>query len=300
MNKKIYFKISPAVPALYDARARPCLPGTAGRGLLQSCRDDPGVSPFWRQGDGERLGHGATLCWRRARGNLLHHQGATVTPGWGQSGLFALRYWLVLVLSVTWLTACKTVLPPEDVGPRTRLVHVASNGWHTAIVVPAPDLVATGALPEVADFSGASFLEFGWGDRIYYPAKEKTLGMTLTAVLVPTPAVMHMAVLQAPPEDDGSGLEVISVELTESGFRRLAQTLAAEFERPPGGRAESVSRGLYSDSHFYHARGKFHLFNTCNTWTARMLHAGGVALSPSGIVTADGLMARLRETLAVE
>ena len=31
-----------------------------------------------------------------------------------------------------------------------------------------------------------------------------------------------------------------------------------------------------------------------------MLRAGGVALSPSGIVTADGLMARLRAVLAVE
>ena len=31
-----------------------------------------------------------------------------------------------------------------------------------------------------------------------------------------------------------------------------------------------------------------------------MLHAGGVALSSSGIVTADGLMARLRAVLAVE
>ena len=63
---------------------------------------------------------------------------------------------------------------------------------------------------------------------------------------------------------------------------------------------EAISRGLYPDSRFYNALGEFHLFNTCNTWTARMLRAGGVALSPSGIVTADGLMARLRTALAVE
>ena len=180
MNKKIFFKISPAVPALYDARACLCLPGAAGRGLppgqpgqasqglryyafrrhedrrgsrprparaqalartlcwwhgrvgaqflqrlheaawlLKSCRDDPGVlpfwrqggggrlghdaTPFWRQGGGGRLGHDATPFWRRARGNLLHYQGATVTSSWGQSGLLsaALRCWLVLMFSVT-------------------------------------------------------------------------------------------------------------------------------------------------------------------------------------------------------
>lgn len=211
-----------------------------------------------------------------------------------------LRYWLVLMFLVTWFAACETVQPPGDVGPRTRLIHVVSNGWHTAIVVSAPDLVAIDALPEAADFSDAAFLEFGWGDRTYYPAKEKSLGMIFNAALAPTPAVMHMAGLQASPEDDGSKLKVISVGLTEEGFQRLVQALAAEFERPSGGRAEPVSRGLYPDSHFYHARGKFHLFNTCNTWTARMLHTGGVALSPSGIVTADKLMARLRKALTIE
>ena len=286
LNKKIYFKIFPVVPALYDIPARLCLSKAAGRGL-------PPRQP-------RRALHS---YWPRTRGNLFHHQGATVTSGWGQSGLLsaALKCWLLLMLSITWLTACgETVLPPEDVGPRTRLIYVTSNGWHTAIVVPAPTLVATSTLPEIADFPDAAFLEFGWGDRIYYQAKETTFDMALIAALVPTPAVMHMAALQAPPENDGSGLKVIPVKLTESGFQRLAQVLAAEFERPPDGRAKPVSRGLYPNSHFYHARGKFHLFNTCNTWTARMLLLGGVALSPSGIITADGLMTRLREALAVE
>ena len=275
MNQK-YFKTSPPVSALYDAQARLCLPGVAGRGL----------SPRQPQRASQGLRHYAFRRHEDRRGILS----------------VALRYWLTLVLSITWLTACETAapLPPKDIGPRTHLIHVASNGWHTVIVVPAPALVATGVLPEAADFSGTAFLEFGWGDRIFYPAKEQTLGIILTAALVPTPAIMHMVALQAPPEDDDSGLEVISVELTESGFQSLAQALAAEFERPSDGRAESVSRGLYPDSYFYHARGEFHLFNTCNTWTARMLHEGGVALSPSGIVTAIGLMSRLQETLAVE
>lgn len=222
---------------------------------------------------------------------------------WEQSGLLSavLKCWLWLMLSFIWLTACgKADLPPKEVGPRTRLIYVISNGWHTAIVVPAPALIATNALPEIADFPGAAFLEFGWGDRIYYQAKEKTFEITFIAALIPTPAIMHMAALQAPPEDDGSGLEVISVKLTEPGFQRFVKVLAAEFERPSGGRAKPVSRGLYPNSYFYYARGEFHLLNTCNTWTARMLLLGGIPLSPSGIMTADGLMTSLREVLDLE
>ena len=209
--------------------------------------------------------------------------------------------WPALALCAASLATCETAppLPAGDDGPRTRAIQVTSNGWHTAIVLPAPAVVATGLLPEAADFPDALFLEFGWGDRTYYPAKEKTLGMTLSAALIPTPAVMHMAGHAAAPASGGS-LEVVPVALTEAGFRSLVEAIAETFERPSGGRAEAVSPGLYPDSLFYHARGEFHLFNTCNTWTARMLRAGGVALSPSGIVTADGLTARLKTALAVE
>ena len=213
------------------------------------------------------------------------------------------RRWLLgpaLALCALWLATCETAPPPppDDDGSRTHLVRVASNGWHTAIIVPATALAGTGLLPEAADFPDAAFLEFGWGDRVYYPAKEKTLTMTLAAALVPTAAVMHMAGLAAAPEDGtSSGPEVVSVALTEAGLGRLVEALSTEFERPAGGRAAPVSRGLYPGSRFYHARGQFHLFNTCNTWTARMLRAAGVALSPSGIVTADGLMARLRDSI---
>ena len=216
-----------------------------------------------------------------------------------------MRRWLLgpaLALCTVLLATCESAPPPAvtDDGPRTRLIHVASNGWHTAIVVPAAAVAAIGALPEAADFPDAKYLEFGWGDRTYYPAEEKTLGMALAAALVPTAAVMHMAGRLAAPSDETRGLEVVPVALTEAGFRTLVGAIAATFERPSGGRAESVSRGLYPGSRFYHAHGTFHLFNTCNTWTARMLRAGGVALSSSGIVTADGLMARLRAALAVE
>ena len=198
-----------------------------------------------------------------------------------------------------WLAACGTLpsLPPADDGPRIHVVRVVSNGWHTAIVIPRRELVSTGLLPEADDFPGASFLEFGWGDRVYYPAKEKTLGMALAAALVPTPAVMHMAALARAPRLIYPGSEVVAVALTEGGIRYLVGAIAGEFKRPKGARAVPVSRGLYSDSNFYDAHGTFHLFNTCNTWTARMLRASGVKLSPSGVITADDLVARLRAAL---
>ncbi len=76
---------------------------------------------------------------------------------------------------------------------------------------------------------------------------------------------------------------------------RLIAQIETSFDRPEGGRGETVARGLYQDSRFYPARGRFHLFNTCNTWTARMLTAAGAGVSPSGVTTAEDLMRRLRD-----
>ncbi len=205
---------------------------------------------------------------------------------------------LAWLLCTIWLASCTVSppAPPADAGPRRHTVSVISNGWHTAIVAPRSKIVATGLLPEAADSPAALFLEFGWGDREYYTAPKTTLGITLRAALIETPAVMHVAGRTPPsrPGESSPDFEVVYVALTDFGFWNLVRAIAGDFERPDGGRAKPVLPGLYLDSHFYNARGAFHLFNTCNTWTARMLRTAGVKLSPLGISTADQLVARLR------
>ena len=149
-------------------------------------------------------------------------------------------------------------------------------------------------LPEAGDFPEAAYLEFGWGDRIYYRAKDPGPAIALEAALTPTPAVMQVTGHTRPPLQLPDGDEVVSLALTQIGLRGLFEAIAGDFTRPEGNRAAPLSPGLYPNSRFYEAEGSFHLFNTCNTWTARMLQAGGVALSPSGVTTADELMDRLR------
>lgn len=201
---------------------------------------------------------------------------------------------LLVLVGLLWLAACVGApdLPPDAGEPRSHVAHVISNGWHAAILLPRDEVSATGLLPEAADFPRAEVLEFGWGDREYYPAGETTLGMTLRAALLPTPSVMHVAGRARVPEPR-QGREVVPVRLTGTGFREMVRAIADQFERPDGA-AKPVGPGLYPESNFYAADGSFHLFNTCNTWTARMLRAGGVAISPAGVITAGDLMERLR------
>ena len=67
------------------------------------------------------------------------------------------------------------------------------------------------------------------------------------------------------------------------------------FDRPAGGRAETLAPGLYPNSLFYPAKGQFHLFNTCNTWVARALRTSGLSVTPVGAITAAGVMQQVRD-----
>lgn len=189
-------------------------------------------------------------------------------------------------------------LPPISDGPSIDAVNVVSDGWHAAIVVRRAHLVETGLIPEAGDFPSATFIEFGWGDRAYYPAREKTLRMTLDAALRPTPAVMYMAGRARPLEVVYGSADVVPVAMTRQTFWHMVDTLSGYFDRDEGARSGPVARGPYPHSNFYLAHGGFHLFNNCNTWTARILRAGGVNLSPAGIITAGQLMSSLRSAIA--
>jgi len=173
-----------------------------------------------------------------------------------------------------------------------RIVVVTNNGWHTGIVVARADL-PRGALPETRDFPAAIYFEFGWGDREYYPAPRKTLGMTLGAAL-PSPAVMHVIGLDRLPATMFPGVERIRLSLTENQFVRLVAYLDGGFDRRGAARVHPSGHGLYTFSLFYPATGSFHLFNTCNTWVARALVAAGLPIRVSGVQSAEDLMIQVR------
>ena len=106
---------------------------------------------------------------------------------------------------------------------------------------------------------------------------------------------MHVAGLPRPPRDHYADVDVLAMDLSAAAFERLVTRIDASFDRPEAGRADHLAQGLYHDSWFYPAHSEFHLFNTCNTWTADVLTAAGVGASLSGVNRADDLMDRLRD-----
>ena len=89
-----------------------------------------------------------------------------------------------------------------------------------------------------------------------------------------------------------SSSEIIEIKLSEPGFELLSLYIAESFARNESGQALPLGHGLYGNSLFYQSRESYHLFNTCNVWTARALRAASVPITPSFSITVEQLMAQ--------
>lgn len=194
-----------------------------------------------------------------------------------------------------WLVVALALLatPGPSSAAEQITIHVTSNGWHSGIVVPRAAL-PPGRIPEADDFPGAPFLEFAWGDADYYPARDPGVGSALRAALISSAAVVHLAGLPSPPREVFPTAEIVALRLAPEGFAALIEYLHAAFAREGRVRTPPAAGGLYPFSRFYPATGRFSMFNTCNTWSARGMAAAGLGVRWDGVQRAESLMEQLR------
>lgn len=204
-----------------------------------------------------------------------------------------ISHFAFILLVALHLASCASPLALQAQENATT-VYVVSNAWHTSIVVARADLPA-GRIPEAADLANFRFLEFGWGDAQYYPAADPTLAMTLRAGLWPTPSVMHMEGFNSAPRNRYLKAEVEAVAFDAKGFEALVDFIHQSFARGEQARGKSSQPGLTPDSHFYPAKGNFHILYTCNTWVARALKDGGLDINVGTAKFAHTLIVQVRE-----
>jgi uncharacterized protein (TIGR02117 family) len=197
----------------------------------------------------------------------------------------------LLALVLAWGPAACAVQSGDCQASDRVTISVVRHRWHTGIVLPAEEVTPSlGFLRE--RFSGARYLEIGWGDGEFYRKPDSTW-LIMRALFWPTDTVLHVVGLERPPEEYPHG-GLLRLSLARNDLRRLQESLAADFSRDNGG-VVVVEPGLYGDSTFFEARGTFWFAYTCNTWTAERLADAGVPLRAFMTLTADSVMDQLRE-----
>jgi uncharacterized protein (TIGR02117 family) len=174
-----------------------------------------------------------------------------------------------------------------------RTVFIVHDAWHAAIVIKKGDIPAV-VLPELRDFPSAEYLEFSWGDRDYFPAPDSGLGLALKAAFWSSGSILHVVGFKDAVQNAYPSAEIIEIPLSEEGFQRLVKFISDTFSRPRPPAPAEARPGLFSNSRFYAAKGKFSLFRTCNTWVAEALSAAGLPIRPSHVITAGNLSDQLR------
>ncbi|KMT66745.1 TIGR02117 family protein [Catenovulum maritimum] len=171
-------------------------------------------------------------------------------------------------------------------------VYVVSHGWHTGIVVPSKHVFA--GIPSLKErFRHSTYIEFGWGDKGFYQAKEITTGLTLQAIFIPTESVVHAVGIKDDVFVYFSNSEIEKLLLTDKELESLIQFISGSLAKENNALIPTKA-GIYGDSQFYKAIGDYHLLNTCNKWTAKGLQSFGMDISPTFKLTSDSVMDSLK------
>jgi hypothetical protein len=80
------------------------------------------------------------------------------------------------------------------------------------------------------------------------------------------------------------------LHVSRAGIDRLEAAIWQELELSIAKQPIILADGPYPGSLFYAARNLYWGLYTCNTWTAEMLRAGGVAMPSTGVLFAGQVM----------
>ncbi len=206
-----------------------------------------------------------------------------------------IRIWILFLAAIC--SACAAPVrdapAPSESEPR-KTIYLVSHGWHAGIVLRRAE-IPDSVWPAPGDFPDAQYLEVGWGDMDYYQTPDAHMGLILKAALLPTASVLHIVGFSGSVPAYFPYSEIIRIKLSSAGFEHLSRTIATSFAKDEAGNTTSLGRGLYGNSHFYLSRESYHLFNTCNVWTARALRAAGLPITPARTVTVESLMSQARK-----
>ena len=149
-------------------------------------------------------------------------------------------------------------------------VYVIDHGLHTGLVIETRFVLESLGL-EDSVYRDYRFVEFGRGDAGFYQEEQPAFSTTLAALFVSTPAVIHIRGYNNPPDRRYPLSQTLEVRLSKPALEKLINAVVQSFALSDEGKAIEVGKGVDARSNFFQANGTYHMFYTCNNWTAEMV-----------------------------
>lgn len=168
--------------------------------------------------------------------------------------------------------------------PRHIPIYIISNGVHTDIAMPMKNHVFDWQQmlnphdTEMGRQQNPQYIAIGWGDRGFYldtPTwAELKFSTAFYAVTGLSQSAIHVTYYFQNVEENEN---VAKLMINENEYRRLVQQVQSSFRLPENGLPQRIGQASYGNNDaFYEAHGRYHLFQTCNTWTNAQLKASGL------------------------
>lgn len=170
-------------------------------------------------------------------------------------------------------------------------IYLVGHHWHAGIVVRTAD-IPDGVWPQHQDFADAEYLEVGWGDADFYQIDELQVRLAMKALFLPTSSVLHIVGFNGPVENYFTGSEIIEFKISEENLKELSSFIEEGYAMDENGQPIMLGPGIYGNSRFYASTQSYHLFRTCNVWSASSLRAAGIPISSWFSFTVDELIGR--------
>ena len=171
--------------------------------------------------------------------------------------------------------------------------YVIDHGLHTALVVRAEPMLRQLGLSDTI-FSKYRYLEIGRGEASFYRASENNLLDSLKALLVATPAIMHISAYSLPPAQKFPLSDTLEIKLSSSSMKLLMNSIVDSFALQDGV-AVDLGESRNPTSHFFKASGSYHLFYTCNNWTAEKLYLAGYPIGYRRAIISSSVMSQVAQ-----
>jgi hypothetical protein len=212
-------------------------------------------------------------------------------------GLAALLAMLSLVLTLATAKGGDPALYPAAPGQGVT-IFLVDNGWHSDIAVPTAAIEASGgALAQAArETSNLPWTLVGWGDARFYEASSSALSRVpdgLAALVGGRPTVVRLEGVWGQPDRVWTR-GVRPITLSRAGLAALLARADVALVRGAGG--APVMAPIHRDpgESFFASGERFSLIHLCNHWTAELLHAAGLPVTPVIDTLPAGLALDLR------
>ncbi len=205
--------------------------------------------------------------------------------------------------------AGSTVPPPSQFatmpvaarsGPPGKL-FLLTHGWHTDVAVPASEISGPLTLFR-RRFPGARTIIFGYGKRNYMTEATHGVGDWIGGPF-PGDGAIEVSALKTSLAAAYGARHIIPIDLPPGGAQRLSAYIWANFALDKtgdkAGRPIEVGHGDFPGSIVFLAASTYDLSHTCNTWSAQVLAAAGLAVQPAGIMFSNQIDGVARQ-LAVQ